>query len=148
MPSGSRDRRGGFTFLELMIVIAVIGMLAAIALPSLRNLPRRAKEATLKTNLRTMRDVIDQYYGAHGRYPESLEVLVEEGLLRAIPADIMGSTDIWQLEYETEGEEDDYGYYAEDPPLEPLPGEEAPGIWDVRSGSDGLSLLGEPYSEW
>ncbi|MEE2776170.1 MAG: type II secretion system protein [Acidobacteriota bacterium] len=145
--SGRSQKAAGFTFLELMVVIAVIGILATIALPSLRNLPRRANEAALKTNLRTMRDVIDQYYGAWGKYPASLETLVEEGLMRAIPDDITGSSDTWVPEYEPLGEDDD-PLFPGDVPIEPLPGEEARGIWDVRSGSELVSLRGEAYSEW
>ena len=123
----------------------MIGILATIALPALRNLPRRANEAALKTDLRTMRDVIDQYYGDQGTYPGSLEELVEKGLLRGIPRDpFTKSTETWVPTYEDEDEEDDAGGLFDDESFE----EEERGIIDIHSGSDLLSIDGEPYSEW
>src|SRR5262245_6895977 len=98
----------GFTLLELIIVITVIGILATIALPALRDLPLRANEAPLKTDLRTMRDVIDQYYGDQGTYPTSLEELVEKGLLRGIPVDpFTKSSETWVPTYEDEDEDEE-----------------------------------------
>ncbi len=138
----ARRRRAGFTLLELIVVIAVIGILATIALPALRNVPRRAAEAVLKTDLRAMRDVIDQYYADKGNYPPSLEALVEAGYLRAIPVDpITKDAGTWQVVYE---ELDPDALPAETD----LPEGGAPGIVDVHSGSPALSLDGTPYSEW
>ena len=74
-PSG--QRQSGFTLLELIVVIAIIGILATIAMPALKDVPTRARESVLKTNLRTFRDVIDQHYGDKGRYPKSLQALVD-----------------------------------------------------------------------
>jgi general secretion pathway protein G len=141
MRSGSAKRAGGFTLLELIVVIAIIGILATIAIPSLRSAPRRAQEAVLKTDLRTMRDCIDQYYGDKGHFPPSLEALVEEGYLRALPIDPMTkSAETWVAVFEEGGE--DGGAETE----QPEGGE--PGIMDVKSGSEKLSLDGTPYSEW
>jgi general secretion pathway protein G len=131
----------GFTLIELIIVIALIGILATIVMPSLTNQPTRAKEAVLKTNLRTMRDVIDQYKGDTGHFPTSLDDLVAERYLRSIPRDPIAKTTEWDVEYES--------IDSENLPAETeLPGEGQPGIIDVHSTSDGLSLDGEPYSSW
>ena len=90
----------------------------------------------------TFRDVIDQHYADKGNYPSTLEALVEEGYLREIPTDpITKSADTWVVEYQ-----------EFDPEMEPaetdLPEDGAPGIIDVHSGSDRISLDGTPYSEW
>lgn len=138
-----RSARGqhGFTIIELIIVVALIGILAAMAMPMLKDQPTRAKEAVLKTNLRTLRDVLDQYKGAKGHYPTSLEALVSEKYMREIPNDPMTRAADWDLVYEELGSEDPWSEtgQAEDG---------QPGIWDVRSSSDRLSLDGTPYSEW
>ena len=89
MRKPDRDRQSGFTLLELIIVIAIIGILATIAMPALKNVPIRAKESVLKTNLRTLRDMIDQHYGDKGKYPTSLQALVDEGYVRKLPVDPM-----------------------------------------------------------
>ena len=153
MRSGSalarRRRIAGFTMLELMVVIATIGILATMAMPALRNLPRRAHESALRTNLRTFRDLIDQRYGDKGQYPPALSTLVDEGYLRAIPEDITGSAETWVVIYEDEAGafgNSDSGFPSEF--QEPLPGEDDRGIVDVRSGSTWMSLAGDPYSDW
>jgi general secretion pathway protein G len=137
-----RSKEQGFTLLELIVVIAIVGILATIAMPALRRVPIRANEAVLKTNLHTLRDVIDQHYGDKGKYPTSLEQLVEAGYLKKVPMDpITKRTDTWVLIYE------------EDDPETPGPETDRnengqPGIVDVRSGAPGNSLDGTPYSEW
>ena len=132
----------GFTLLELIVVVAIIGILAGIVVPNLIDRPKRAREAVLKHNLMALRDGLDQYYGDKGHYPESLEALVDDGYFRALPVDpITGSRDTWVPEYE----EDD----PDNPPAESeRPEGEGPGIIDVRSGSDRTSLDGTPYAEW
>lgn len=137
-----RNRQRGFTLLELIIVVAIIGILATIAMPALKNVPRRAAESVLKENLRAFRDVIDQFYADQGNYPPGLEALVTEGYLRTMPLDpITKSTETWVPIYE-----------EFDPEAEPaetdLPEDGQPGIWDVRSGSDAIALDGTPYNEW
>lgn len=137
-PPGRTHR--GFTLIELMIVITLVGILVAMALPNLVNQPRRAKEAVLKTNLHTMRDVIDQYHADKGHYPTSLETLVDEGYLRRIPVDPIADTQEWEVVYE----EVDF----EDAPAETdLPEGGQPGIIDVHSTAEGESLDGTPYAE-
>ncbi|MEM6795179.1 MAG: type II secretion system protein [Acidobacteriota bacterium] len=141
-----RHRTGqrGFTLLELIIVIAVIGILAAIAIPNLISTPQRAKEAVLKTNLRTLRQVIDQHFGDKGFYPPTLEALAEEGYVRDVPFDPFTGAAEWGLVFDQELEGDG---------LEPvesdlLDGGGEPGVIDVYSLSSETSLDGEPYSEW
>jgi general secretion pathway protein G len=133
-------REGGFTLLELIIVIAIIGILAAIVVPTLIDKPRRAKEAVLRTNLLTLRDTIGQYYGDKGRFPSSLQALVDDRYLPKIPLDpITGSRDTWIPIYQEEGFEG-----AAETDLSP---DGEPGIMDVRSGAPGNTLDGTPYSE-
>jgi general secretion pathway protein G len=137
----------GFTLLEMIIVVAIIGILAAIAMPRLKDMPMRANEVVLKNNLHTIRDVLDQYYGDKGRYPDSLDTLVKEGYFRAIPVDPMTKrNDTWVLVREEAdadhpGAEGDSGAAGggEDHP---------PGIVDIHSGSDKISFAGTPYAEW
>lgn len=133
-------RQNGFTLLELIVVVSIIGILATIAMPKLKDVPRRANEAVLKTNLHTMRDIIDQYYGDKGRYPKSLQALVDEGYLRSIPKDITKSPDTWVVVQEE--------IDPENPPLESEEDSGEPGIVDVRSGAQGKALDGSLYSEW
>jgi len=126
--------RDGFTLVELLIVISLISILAAMGLVQYRNSVVSAREATLKTDLFRMRDAIDQYYADKTKYPSSLDSLVSEGYLRKIPEDpITKSSDTWQTV-----------------PAEPdpnNPGAEA-GVYDVKSGAQGTALDGSSYSEW
>ncbi|MEM9290250.1 MAG: type II secretion system protein [Acidobacteriota bacterium] len=139
-----RAAEGGFTLLELIIVVAMVGILATLAIPALKESPRRAQEAVLQSNLRAMRDVINQHYADKGKYPETLSALVDAGYLRDVPFDpITKSNETWQVEYEEiDFEGDDI------PPETDLAEDGQPGIIDVYSGSTLNSLDGTPYAEW
>ncbi|MEX1245405.1 MAG: prepilin-type N-terminal cleavage/methylation domain-containing protein [Thermoanaerobaculia bacterium] len=127
----------GFTLLELLVVMTIIGILAAIAVPALRDSPKRAREATLRADLFTFRSVIDQYKGDKGNYPPDLETLIRDGYIRKIPLDPMTKAADWVLAFEEEATESD------DPNVEAVPG-----IIDVHSASTQVALDATPYSEW
>ena len=131
-PVAKGDAERGFTLLELITVVSLIAILTAIALPNYKAAIIQAKEAVLREDLFQFRDRIDQYYADKGKYPESLEALLEQGYLRAIPADPMTGAPDWTVV-----------------PAEPDPDDpDATGIYDVKSASSALSLGGIPYSEW
>src|SRR4026209_2630311 len=117
----TRTGNAGFTLVELLIVISLISILAAMGLVQYRNSVTSAREATLKTNLFRMRDAIDQYYADKGKYPSSLDSLVSDGCLRKVPEDpITKSSDSWTT---VPAEPDSNNPSAE------------PGIYDVKSGA-------------
>jgi general secretion pathway protein G len=128
-PQGAR----GFTLLEMITVIALVGILAAIALPNYRVAIIQSKEAVLRENLFRLRDLIDQYYVDKGQYPATLEVLVEEKYLRKLPEDPITQGADWTA------------VFQEPDPDNPS---ETPGVYDVKSASEALSLAGTPYNEW
>ena len=124
----------GFTLVELLVVISMISLLAAMAIVQYRNSVQSSKEAVLKTNLFRMRDAIDQYYADKGKYPSSIDSLVSDGYLRSIPEDpITRSKDTWQT---TPAEPDPSNPSAE------------PGIYDIKSGAQGQALDGSNYADW
>jgi general secretion pathway protein G len=132
----SRRKTGqqGFTLLELMVVMAVMLVLAAIAVPSYLASIRKAKEAVLREDLHTMRSAIDSYTSDKSKAPQSLDDLVQAGYLKAIPKDpITSRTDTWitgQSGSLTTIDETD------------------PGIDDVHSGAQETSSEGTSYSTW
>jgi general secretion pathway protein G len=133
-----KGREAGFTLLELLVVMTIIGILAAIAVPALRHSPQRAREAALREDLFTMRQVIDHYHGDKGQYPPDLQTLVADGYMRKIPVDPMTkSADTWVLTYEEDTGETDN-------PDEPA----TPGITDIHSGSEATALDGSLYKDW
>ncbi len=130
--SGERPR--GFTLIELMIVMAIMGILVSMALPMYQKSILRSKETVLKNNLFTMRTVIDEYTYDKQKAPQSLQDLVTEGYLRQIPVDPMtGSDRSWRV--------------INEDALTSV-NQTEPGIYDVRSGAEKTSLEGTPYSEW
>jgi general secretion pathway protein G len=135
-PGRSRDRKRalGFTFVELMVVIAIIVVLITMAIPVYQKSIIRAKESVLKNNLFTIRTVVDNYTYDKQKAPQSLQDLVTEGYLREIPVDPMtASSQGWKVIMEDATQ---------------AVNQDSPGIFDVRSGSEKIGLDGTPYADW
>ena len=94
MPRSNRLPHG-FTMIELVIVMAMLGLLLSLALPQYMAALERGREQVLQSNLATMREAIDKYYGDRGRYPDKLEDLVSQRYLRAIPNDPFTESPTW-----------------------------------------------------
>jgi general secretion pathway protein G len=121
-----RPRARGFTLIELLIVLSVIALMLTIALPNYFHSIDASKEKILAQNLHATRDAIDRFYGDVGRYPESLEELVDKRYLRTLPVDpITDSATTWHIV----------------PPDEPFPGK----VYDIKSGAPGADSNGKPY---
>ena len=130
----TRTLQKGFTLIELMIVMAIVSIIISIAVPLYQKSIIRSKESVLRNNLFTLRTVIDEYTYDKQKAPQTLQDLVTEGYLRAVPTDpITNSDSSWRV-------------IQEDPMSAASQNE--PGIWDVRSGSDQKSLEGTPYADW
>jgi len=123
----------GYTLIELIIVMAIVSILMAIAIPQYQKSIRRTKETLLHSNIQTLRTVIDEYTFDKKKAPQTLNDLVAEGYLRAIPIDPIMGNDNWRTINED-------SLTAVD--------QTEPGIYDIRSQSDLISLEGTPYSEW
>ena len=123
----------GWTLIEMLVVVSLVMILASMALTQYRNSVQYAKEAALKSNLFIMREAIDQYYADKAKYPDSLETLVSERYLRAVPKDPITKESDWETVQ-----------------AEPEPGtlSTATGIYDVKSVAPGNALDNTRYADW
>jgi general secretion pathway protein G len=129
MLTHARSSGRGFTLIELMVVMTIIALLLSLAVPRYFHSLDKAREATLRQDLDTMRDAIDKFHGDSGRYPTSLEELVSRKYLRSIPPDpINGDTASWiVVNSETASDA---------------------GIYDVKSSAQGIAADGSRYGDW
>lgn len=120
--------RRGFTLIEMSVVVAIIGVLYVTVVPMYGKTIVRTKETALKQDLHVFRKTLDSYYKDHGKWPETLENLVQEGYLRNVPVDpFTESPATWQIIPSESGTND---------------------VYDVKSGSDQIGLDGKKYSEF
>lgn len=122
----------GFTLLELMIVISIIIVLAAVALPQYHKTIMHARETVLKDDLFKFRSIIDQYAADKGKLPQSLDDLVTAGYMREVPKDPITDNKDWNV---AQGDD-------------PYSSEGGTGMIDVHSSSSEVSTEGTPYSDW
>ena len=124
----------GFTLIELLIVMSIVVILIGVAVPLYQRSILRSKESVLHSNLMTLRTVTAEYTYDKQKAPQNLQDLVTEGYLRDVPVDPMTANNTsWKLVMEDAVQSVD---------------QTQPGIYDVHSGSDKISLEGTPYSEW
>lgn len=123
-----RQTRAGFTLIELLVVLAVVALMLTLAVPRYFQSIEASKETILAENLRIVRETIDKYYADKGRYPDSLEELVEQKYLRSLPIDpVAESNTTWVLI----------------PPEDGSMG----AVYDLRSGAPGTTRDGRQFSE-
>lgn len=122
-------RLRAFTLIELLVVLGIVALLLTLAVPRFFPSIDATRETILEENLRNTRAIIDQYKADTGRYPDSLEQLVEKKYLRELPMDpITESRETWIVE----------------PPQEEEQGE----VGNIKSGAPGNGRKGKPYAEW
>lgn len=147
-----RIGRGGFTLVELLVVLAILALLLTIATPKYIQHIERAREATLRSTLKVMRQSIDKFYGDQGRYPASLDELVSREYLKAIPVDpISDKRDTWVTLTESEMRSASASSGSA-----PLPSTASAadasrpvtGVADVHSGAPGSAIDGTAYQDW
>ena len=131
-PSPRLLLQGGFTLLELMIVISIIIILAAVTLPQFQKVILHTRESVLRDDLHQMRKLIDQFSADKAKLPQSLDDLVSEGYMREVPTDPITGQKDWAI---TTGED-------------PNSSEGEQGMVDVHSSAQDVSSEGTPYSEW
>jgi general secretion pathway protein G len=132
--SGRRKQNAGFTLVELLIVMTIIGVLMMVAVPRFESAIRMAREAALKEDLHVMREAIDSYIMDKQKAPQSLQDLIQDGYLREVPVDPFTRTrDTWT----TETGDAMHSLDQTDP-----------GVEDVHSGSQETGSDGQPYSGW
>jgi general secretion pathway protein G len=125
--------RRGFTMIELLVVMAVIGLLLSIIAPRYIRHVDKAKEAALHQNLLSLREAIDKFYADKAHYPKALDELVQQHYIRQVPMDpITNSADTWVIV----------------PATAQNSSSADGGIFNVKSGAPGDSLAGEPYAAW
>jgi general secretion pathway protein G len=127
--AGSVARRRGFTLIELIVVLTIIGTLLAIAVPRYFSSLEKSRETILKQDLSVMRDALDKYSADKGHFPEALDGLVTDKYIRSIPVDpYTKKSDTWTV------------VQSDDP--------DSPGIKDVHSGFEGNAPDGTAYAAW
>ena len=132
--SRARKHEAGFTLGELMIVMAIIGILAMVAVPKYITAIKHAKEAVLKEDLHTLRAAIDSYTMDKQKAPQALDDLIQDGYLKVVPVDPMtNSTTTWVTDSSDSMRSLD---------------QTDPGIDDIHSGSDDTGSDGQPYNTW
>jgi general secretion pathway protein G len=150
IPRSARNKLSGFTLIELIVVVTIIGILAAAAMVNMRFAVRKAREAALKDNLHEMRKAIDNFYADKQRYPSDLNELVPN-YIRMIPADPITNNTDWDTTVEDPMNptlNPDSTDTGEQPPAETDPqAMTQPGVTDVHSKAPGVTLDNVPYSQ-
>lgn len=136
----TRSRAAGFTLIELMVVISIIGILAGIAVVQVKNMQRKARETALRKDLHDMREAIDNFYADKQRYPTDLNELVPK-YLKSIPKDPITKTPDWDVIMEQPDQNEPQNVDASGNPVQP-------GVVDVKSKAPGNTMDDNvPYTE-